>query len=107
MIAVIFEVRPKEGRAQDYFDLAAELRPELEKVDGFVSVERFQSLTDPAKYLSLSIWRDEAAARAWYGHAGHRAAQERGKAEIFDDFRIRVAGVIRDYDLAQRTQGNR
>jgi heme-degrading monooxygenase HmoA len=107
MIAVIFEVWPKEGRGQDYFDIAAELRPELEKIDGFVSVERFQSLTDPNKYLSLSIWRDEAAARAWYDHDGHRAAQDRGKAEIFADFRIRVATVIRDYDLAARTgRGN-
>ena len=102
MIAVIFEVWPKDGRGQDYFDLAAGLRPELEKVDGFVSIERFQSLADPAKYLSLSIWRDEAAVAAWHGHAGHRTAQDRGKANIFADFRIRVAAVIRDYDLADR-----
>ena len=103
MIAVIFEVWPKDGRAQDYFDIAAELRPELEKIDGFVSIERFQSLTDPDKYLSLSMWRDEAAVAAWHGHADHRAAQDRGKTEIFADFRIRVATVIRDYDLAERT----
>ncbi len=102
MIAVIFEVWPKDGRAQDYFDIAAALRPELEKIDGFISVERFQSLTDPDKYLSLSMWRDEAAVEAWHGHAGHRGAQHRGKTDVFADFRIRVATVIRDYGLADR-----
>ena len=102
MIAVIFEVVPAEGRAQDYFDLAAALKPELEKIDGFLSVERFESLTTPGKYVSLSFWRDEAAALAWKQHAEHRAAQETGKARIFADFRIRVAEVVRDYTLADR-----
>jgi len=97
MMAVIFEVVPREGRGQDYFDLAAALRPELEKIDGFISVERFQSLADPNKYVSLSFWRDEAAVQAWHGHGDHRAAQAKGKAEIFAGFRIRVAEVVRDY----------
>ena len=99
MYAVIFEVEPREGRAQGYFDLAAELRPELEKIDGFVSVERFESLTTPGKYLSLSIWRDEAAVKAWREHPDHRDAQGKGRAELFAGFRIRVAQVIRDYDF--------
>ncbi len=102
MIAVIFEVTPKSGRADDYFDMAATLRPELEKIDGFVSVERFASTTTPGKYVSLSFWRDEAAVAAWRAHADHRIVQARGKDEIFADFRIRVAEVIRDYTLADR-----
>ncbi len=99
MIVVIFEVTPKPGRAQDYFDLAAELRPELEKIDGFISVERFESRTEEGKYLSLSVWRDEDAVRAWRELAEHKAAQNKGKSEIFADFRIRVAEVVRDYGL--------
>ena len=104
MIVVIFEVIPREGRGQAYFDLAKELTPELEKIDGFVSVERFESLYNKGKFLSLSTWRDEAAVAAWFAHRHHRAAQARGKAEIFKDFRIRVAQVIRDYDMASRTE---
>lgn len=99
MHVVIFEVEPKDGRADDYFDLAAALKPELEKIDGFISVERFRSLTDARRYVSLSFWRDEAAVRRWHEHAKHRAAQDRGRAEIFARFRIRVAEVVRDYDF--------
>lgn len=97
MIAVIFEVEMKAGRAQEYFDLAARLRTELEKIDGFISVERFESLTTPDKYLSLSLWRDERAVATWKAHAKHRAAQQRGKQEVFARYRIRVAQVVRDY----------
>ncbi len=99
MIVVVFEVKPKPGRAQNYFDLAAELRPELEKIDGFVSGERFESMTEEGKYLSLSVWRDEEAVRAWREFAGHQAAQNKGKSEIFADYRIRIAEVVRDYGL--------
>lgn len=102
MIAVIFEVEPKDGRAQDYFDLAAGLKAELETIDGFISVERFESLSTPGRYVSLSYWRDEAAVRAWHEHADHLAAQAKGKAAIFADFRIRVAEVMRDYSLTDR-----
>jgi len=102
MIVVIFEVLPRSGRSADYFALAKQLAPELAKIDGFISVERFESLSEKGKYLSLSSWRDEAAVKAWYGHLGHRAAQGEGKARIFKDFRIRVAEVIRDYDMASR-----
>ncbi|MAG98330.1 MAG: antibiotic biosynthesis monooxygenase [Rhodospirillaceae bacterium] len=97
MIAVIFEVTPRDGMADRYFDLAAELRPELEGVDGFLSVERFESRSAPGKYLSLSFWRDAEAVAAWREHAGHGEAQALGKAEFFADFRIRVAEVVRDY----------
>jgi heme-degrading monooxygenase HmoA len=103
MIAVIFEVEAKPGKDRDYFDLAAKLRTELEMVDGFISVERFKSLTHEGKYVSLSFWRDEDAVKHWRTQADHRMAQERGKKEIFADFRIRVAEVIRDYTLAERT----
>ena len=99
MIVAIFEVTPKPGRAQEYFDLAAELRPELEKIDGFISVERFESLTSEGQFLSLSVWRDEEAVRAWRELAEHKAAQNKGKSEIFADYRIRVAEVVRDYGL--------
>lgn len=90
----------RPGKDGDYFDLAGSLRQELEGVDGFISVERFRSVNDEARYVSISFWRDEAAVKAWRDHAGHRLAQARGKESIFADFRIRVAEVIRDYSLA-------
>jgi heme-degrading monooxygenase HmoA len=102
MMVVVFQVTMREGRTQDYFDLAAELRPELERIDGFLSVERFQSLAEPGKYVSLSFWRDGAAIETWRAQRRHRAAQERGKREIFQDFRISVAEVVRDYTLRDR-----
>ncbi len=102
MIAVIFEVEPRSGKAQEYFGLAAELRNELEKIEGFISVERFKSLSNEGKYVSISFWRDEKAVKRWREHADHQLAQKRGKSEIFADFRIRVAEVIRDYTLADR-----
>ncbi|MBM3541854.1 MAG: antibiotic biosynthesis monooxygenase [Alphaproteobacteria bacterium] len=99
MIVVVFEVVPKEGKAPDYFGLAGALRSELEAIDGFISVERFESLTTKGKFLSLSTWRDEAAVKAWHAHAAHRAAQHEGKTRLFADYRIRVAEVLRDYTL--------
>ena len=102
MYAVIFEVEAKDGRADRYFELAAQLRPELEKIDGFISVERFESLTNKGKYVSLSFWRDEAAIKAWRTHMGHQLAQREGKESVFRDFRIRVAEVVRDYKLSER-----
>lgn len=102
MIVVIFQVSMRDGRAPDYFEIAARLRPELEKIDGFISVERFESVSTPGKYVSLSFWRDEAAVAAWRSLAEHREAQQRGKAEIFADFRITVAEVQRDYRMADR-----
>lgn len=104
MIAVIFEVWPAEGRTKEYLDLAAILRADLVTIDGFVSVERFQSLGEPGKLLSLSFWRDEASVRAWRGRPGHRATQVRGRAGIFRDYRLRIAGVSRDYGLTDREQ---
>ena len=104
MIAIIFEVCPAEGRKQDYLDLAAGLRPLLEQVDGFISVERFESLTEPGKVLSLSVFRDEAAVERWRALEQHRAAQSRGRGGIFRDYRLRVAGVIRDYGMNERDQ---
>ena len=102
MIAVIFEVTMKDGKADDYFEIAASLKPILEGIDGFISVERFESTTNPGKYVSLSFWRDEAAVADWREQAEHGKAQDRGKSEIFADFRIRVASVLRDYSLADR-----
>jgi len=104
MIAVIFEVEPDPDRKQDYLDLAAALRPALEKVDGFLSIERFQSLTDPNRILSLSFFRDEAAVAAWRNLEAHRAAQAKGRAGIFRGYRLRVASVIRDYGMDDRAQ---
>ena len=102
MIAVIFEVEMKPGKDQAYFDLAGSLRPELEKIDGFISVERFQSVTDAGRYVSLSFWRDAEAVARWRRHADHQLAQDQGKGGIFADFRIRVAEVLRDYTLADK-----
>ena len=104
MIAVIFEVIPAPGRRQEYLDLAGGLRPALEKMDGFVSIERFESLTNEGKILSLSIWRDEDAVRRWRQSEGHRVAQAKGRGGIFADYRLRVASVIRDYGMFERDQ---
>ncbi len=104
MHAVIFEVEPEPARRQEYLDIAARLRPELEKIDGFISVERFESLTQPGKILSLSFWRDAAAVDRWRRHEEHRAAQRAGRSGIFRDYRLRVAAVVRDYGMDERTQ---
>ncbi len=107
MIAVIFEVRIAPGRQQDYLDFAASLRAELEAVDGFLSVERFASLADPNKLLSLSFWRDEQSVRLWRTASRHRAAQSAGRGGIFSDYRLRVAAVLRDYGMRDREQAPR
>jgi heme-degrading monooxygenase HmoA len=104
MITVIFEVQPHPDQASRYFELAAQLRAELETIDGFISVERFGSLTTPGKFLSLSVWRDEAAVAAWRNRALHRASQAEGRVSVFADYRIRVAQVLRDYSLHERAQ---
>lgn len=104
MIAVIFEVEIAAGQKEAYLEIAAELRTWLEQVDGFLSVERFQSLSAPEKLLSLSFWRDEEAVQRWRQLAEHRAAQRRGRSGIFAGYRLRVAGVIRDYGMADRAQ---
>ena len=104
MIAVIFEVEPAAGRRQEYLDLAAQLRPELEKISGFISVERFQSLADPGRMLSLSFFRDEAAVQAWRNLPAHRATQRMGREGIFAGYRLRIASVLRDYGLHDRAQ---
>ncbi|HMB48168.1 MAG TPA: antibiotic biosynthesis monooxygenase [Afifellaceae bacterium] len=104
MIAIIFEVWPAEGRRETYLEMAAGLKPILEEMDGFISVERFESLTEPGKMLSLSFWRDEEAVAAWRAIPAHRNAQSRGRARIFKDYRLRVAGVIRDYGMNERDE---
>jgi heme-degrading monooxygenase HmoA len=104
MIAVIFEVLPQSGRKQDYLDTAAQLKAELEQVDGFLSIERFASLTTEGKILSLSFWRDEEAVRTWRENGRHRAAQHAGRGGIFADYRLRVASVIRDYGMFDRAE---
>ena len=104
MIAVIFEVWPADGRKQTYLDIAAKLKPELEQIDGFISIERFESLTEPGKILSLSVFRDEAAVAAWRNVPEHRETQGKGRATIFQNYRLRIAGVIRDYGMNERAQ---
>lgn len=104
MIAVIFEVWPKAGHRDAYLDIAATLKPELERIDGFISVERFASLTEEGKMLSLSFWRDEEAVKRWRRHAEHQAAQGRGRHELFANYRLRVASVLRDYGPEDREQ---
>jgi heme-degrading monooxygenase HmoA len=104
MIAIIFEVEPHPDHTERYLDIAASLKPELEKVDGFISVERFQSLTNPDKLLSLSFFRDEEAVTRWRNLTKHRNAQTAGRSGIFNGYRLRVASVIRDYRLNDRDQ---
>lgn len=103
MLAVIFEVEPYAAKKKDYLDLAANLRPTLEEFDGFISIERFESLTQPGKMLSLSFWRDEEAIREWRNVEKHREAQRAGRTGIFKDYRLRIANVVRDYGMNERT----
>lgn len=104
MIAIIFEVEPAEGRKDQYLDHAARLRGELEKIDGFISVERFQSLTNPGKILSLSFFRDEEAVATWRNNEKHRLSQEAGRGGVFAHYRLRVADVLRDYSMTERRE---
>ena len=104
MIAVIFEVIPHADKKQNYLDMAAEMRPLVEEIDGFLSVERFQSLTNPEKLLSVSFFRDEEALNAWRRLTGHRKAQKVGRSSYFKDYRLRVAHVLRDYGMEDRDQ---
>ena len=104
MIAVIFEVLPRDGLREDYLATAALLRPLLDGIDGFLSIERFESLGQPGKILSLSFWRDEAAVTAWRELGEHRAAQADGRGRVFEDYRLRVAAVARDYGMFERDE---
>ncbi len=104
MIAVIFEAWPHEEHYQRYLDLAGELKPLLAQIDGFISVERFQSLSEPGKLLSLSFWRDEEAIQQWRSLELHRAAQSAGRRQVFADYHLRIAQVVRDYSLEDRVQ---
>lgn len=104
MIAVIFEVLPHPGQKQAYLDAAASLRPHLDNIDGFISIERFKSLSQPGKILSLSYWRDEQAVQSWRTFEAHRRIQSAGRASIFSDYRLRVVQVIRDYGLNDRVE---
>lgn len=104
MIAVIFEAVPHEGKMQEYMDIAKQLRPELEKIDGFISIERFQSFSDPAKVLSLSFWKDEESIREWRSLEMHRFAQTKGRNDVFQDYHLRIAEVSRDYGMSDRRE---
>lgn len=104
MMAIIFEVTPNDGKADDYFTEAAKLKATLETMTGFISVERFQSITTPGKFLSLSFWENEEAVKHWRNHQGHRATQAKGRNTIFKDYRLRVASIIRDYGMFERDQ---
>lgn len=104
MIAVIFEVWPSAGQRQTYLDIAASLRPMLDTIDGFISIERFESLSEPGKLLSLSFWRDEEAVARWRNRDAHRDAQRLGRSEVFEDYRLRVVSVLRDYGMNARAE---
>jgi heme-degrading monooxygenase HmoA len=104
VIAVIFEVEPAEGKRDAYLGIAAKLRPLLDGIDGFISIERFQSLADPNRILSLSFWRDEEAVKAWRNTEEHRQAQQAGRGGIFAGYRLRIAHVVRDYGLTERDE---
>ncbi len=104
MLAVIFEVIPTAEGKEEYLSIAADLKTYLSDIPGFISIERFQSLTEPGKILSLSFWRDEEAVQVWRNLEAHREAQEKGRSRLFQDYRIRVANVIRDYSLAERDE---
>ena len=103
-IAVIFEVVPADGQIQEYLDIATKLKPELEKIKGFISIERFQSIYSPEKILSLSFWENEEAIREWRNLETHRNAQSKGRESIFKDYRIRIAQTVRDYGMFERDE---
>ena len=107
MIAVIFEVIPNAGKKDDYLHWAAELKPILQEIPGFISIERFQSLTDPEKLLSLSFWQSEEAVSHWRNVEIHRSAQIEGRNIIFRDYHLRIAEVHRDYGMNDRSQAPR
>jgi len=104
MVAVIFEFTPAAGRFAQYMELVAQLKPELEKAEGFISLERFESITAPGKFVSLQFWKDEASVRKWRNVQQHREAQKQGRAGIFASYRLRIAGVVRDYTMEARGQ---
>jgi heme-degrading monooxygenase HmoA len=104
MVAVIFEAMPAPGKWDEYLDIAATLKPALSKIDGFISIERFQSVSNPNKVLSRSFWEDESSIRQWRNMELHRQAQSHGRKSIFDDYRLRVAAVVRDYGMNERDQ---
>jgi len=104
MIAVIFEFTPTEGSFPDYMKLVGELKPELDKAEGFISLERFESITTPGKFVSLQFWRDEACVANWRNLHKHREAQKQGRGGIFASYRLRIAGVTRDYTMGARAQ---
>ena len=104
MIAVVFEFTPAEGRFQEYMDLVAQLKPELDKAEGFISIERFESITMPGKYVSLQFWRDEDCVRKWRNLQQHREAQKKGRGGIFASYRLRIASVLRDYTMVERNE---
>lgn len=104
MIAVIFEVTPYFGQRNAYLDIAGKLKRQLERIDGFVSIERFESLSLPGKILSLSFWRDEEAVKRWRSTEEHRLAQKAGRNDIFASYRLRVATVLRDYGMTERDE---
>jgi heme-degrading monooxygenase HmoA len=107
LIAVIFESWPKDGKMQTYLDMGAGLAPLLSQIDGFISIERFQSFSDPKKLLALSIWRDEAAVDAFRNWKVHRGVQSNSRRDVFDDYRLRVAAILRDYGMNDREQAPR
>lgn len=102
MIAVIFEFTPAEGQFPDYMELVGTLRADLEKAEGFISLERFESITNKGKFVSLQFWRDEESVRKWRNVERHRAAQKKGRASIFASYRLRIAQVMRDYTMDER-----
>ena len=104
MVAVIFEAVPGVGKKDEYFAMAGKLLPELDKIPGFISIERFQSVADPGKILSLSFWRDEESIAQWRNVEMHRTAQAKGRGSVFSDYRLRVAYVVRDYGMTDRAQ---
>ncbi|HEU0109642.1 MAG TPA: antibiotic biosynthesis monooxygenase [Flavisolibacter sp.] len=104
MVAVLFEAFPAKGKWDEYMDIAAKLRPELNQIEGFISIERFQSVHNPQKVLSLSFWKDEESIRQWRNIELHRIAQKEGRSSIFDNYRLRVATVQRDYGMTEREQ---
>jgi len=104
MLAVIFEAIPGDGKKEEYFAIAEKLRPELSKIPGFISIERFQSFAHPEKILSLSFWKDEESITQWRNLEMHRQAQAKGRRSVFSDYRLRVAQVVRDYGMTERVQ---
>ncbi len=101
-IVVLFEVTPTKEGMEKYLELASMLKPMLSGFDGFISAERFQSLNNEGKLLSMNVWENEEAIEKWRNTLSHRMSQLEGKNKLFESYKITVCNTIREYSNTDR-----